>query len=69
MGTAKFPYKKTVMVIMHYGDKVNTIHTSRFMEKLNGFSSYKDVLTDKMTDLGGDITLQPYEVKVLELVK
>ena len=57
------------MVIMHYSDKPHTIHTSRFAEKLYGFKSYKDVLTDKTTELGADITLQPYEVKVLEMVK
>ena len=61
--------KKTVMVIMHYSDKVHTIHMSRFTEKLNGFSSYKDVLTDQVSKLSADMTLQPYEVKVLELIR
>ena len=57
------------MVIMHYSDKPHTIHTSRFAEKLNGYKSYRDVLTDKVTDLGAEIILQPYEVRVLELQK
>jgi glycosidase len=61
--------KKTVMVIMHYSDKVHTIHMSRFTEKLNGFSSYRDVLTDQVSKLSADMTLQPYEVKVLELTR
>jgi glycosidase len=61
--------KKTVMVVMYYSDKPHTIHTSRFAEKLNGFKSYKDVLTDKTAEIVADITLQPYEVKVLEMVK
>jgi len=61
--------KKTVMVIMHYSDKPNTLNLSRFAEKTNGFKSYKDVLTDKNTILDKEIALQPYEVKVLELLK
>lgn len=61
--------KKTVMVIMHYSDKPHTIHTSRFAEKLNGFKLYKDVLTDKTSELGAEIILQPYEVRVLEFQK
>jgi len=61
--------KKIVMVIMHYGDKPHTIHMSRFAEKLSGFTSYKDVLNDKTETLNADMTLQPYEVKVLEMIK
>ena len=61
--------KKTVMVIMHYSDKPHTIALSRFAEKLNGVKSYKDILTDKVSNMGVDILLQPYEVKVLELVE
>ena len=61
--------KKTVMIIMHYSDKPRTIHMSRFEEKLHGYSSYKDVLTDKVKTLTADIVLEPYEVRVLELVK
>jgi glycosidase len=61
--------KKTVMVIMHYSDKPRTMHMSRFAEKLNGFGSYKDVLTDQSSNLSAEMTLQPYEVKVLELMK
>ena len=61
--------KKTVMIIMHYSDKPRTIHMSRFEEKLHGYSSYKDVLTDTVKTLTADIVLEPYEVRVLELVK
>lgn len=61
--------KKTVMVIIHYSDKSHTIHLSRFAEKTNGFAAYKDVLTDKEEPLKPDITLNPYEVRVLELIK
>lgn len=61
--------RKTVMVIMHYSDKPHTIHMSRFAEKLNAFSSYKDVLSDKTESLKADLVLNPYEVRVLELVK
>jgi hypothetical protein len=57
------------MVIMHYSDKPRTMHMSRFAEKLNGFGSYKDVLTDQSSNLSAEMTLQPYEVKVLELMK
>jgi hypothetical protein len=61
--------KKTVMVIMHYSDKPHTLQLSRFAEKLKGYTSYKDVLTDQVSKLGADMALQPYEVKVLEMMK
>ena len=61
--------EKTVMVIMHYSDKPHTLHLSRFAEKLQGFKSYKDILTDHDDQLGAEMTLQPYEVRVLELKK
>jgi len=61
--------KKTVMVIMHYSDKPHTIYMSRFAEKLNGFKSYKDVMTDKIESLNADMVLNPYEVRVLEMIK
>ncbi len=61
--------KKTVMVIMHYSDKPHTIHMSRFAEKLDGFSSYKDALTDQTEPLKADLVLNPYEVRILELMK
>ena len=61
--------KKTVMVIMHYSDKSNTLSLSRFAEKLKGFSSYKDVMTDQSATLKADLELHPYEVRVIELIK
>jgi len=57
------------MVIMHYSDKPHTIHMSRFAEKLDGFSSYKDALTDQTEPLKADLVLNPYEVRILELMK
>ena len=61
--------KKTVMVVMHYSDKPHTIHLSRFAEKMTGFHSYLDVMTDSLSPIGADLVLEPYQVKVLELVK
>lgn len=61
--------RKTVMVVMHYGDKPNIIHLSRFAEKIKPFTAYKDVLTDKVAPLTPDLTLEPYEVRVLEFSK
>jgi glycosidase len=61
--------KKTVMVIMHCSDKPQTIHLSRFAEKIKDFRSYTDVMTGKTEVFKTDMLLNPYEVRVLELVK
>jgi glycosidase len=61
--------KKTVMIIMHYSDKPHSLPLSRFAEKLNGFKSFRDIMSDKNEVLHSDVILQPYEVRVLELIK
>jgi glycosidase len=61
--------KKTVMVVMHYSDKKQNLTLSRFEEKLKGFTSFRDVTNDKVGALQSDITLQSYEVRILELIK
>jgi hypothetical protein len=57
------------MIIMHYSDKPHSLPLSRFAEKLNGFKSFRDIMSDKNEVLHSDVILQPYEVRVLELIK
>ncbi|MCW4468216.1 glycoside hydrolase family 13 protein [Flavobacterium sp. MFBS3-15] len=59
--------KETVMVVLNNSADAKTIGTARFAERLNGFSSGKDVLTGKAVDVTKDITLEAKSVLVLEL--
>ena len=61
--------RKTVMIIVHYSDKPHTIHLSRFAEKLTGFRSFIDILTNDSSPLKADLELKPYEVRVLEMAR
>lgn len=65
----RYDNNKTVMVATNTTDKETSLHTDRFAERMNGFTSAKNVLTDAaVSDLNG-IALPAKTAVVLELVK
>ena len=61
--------KKTIMIIMHYSDMPHILSLSRYAEKLNGHVFFKDIVNGNQTKIESDMKLNPYEVKVLELIR
>lgn len=59
--------KETVMVVLNNSADAKTFGTTRFAERLTGFSNGKDVLTGKTIDVAKDITMEAKSVLVLEL--
>ncbi len=57
----------TVMVIFNRGDESADVDTSRFSERLNGFTHGTDVLTGKRYRVTNGLVLGPRSVLVLEL--
>ena len=52
MSTFRYDGSKTVMVASNMSDKEISLDTARFAERMNGFTSARNVLTDeKLTDL------------------
>lgn len=61
--------EQQVMVIMNTGNKISTIETARYKEKMEHSSFAKDVITDKRIDNLKQLTLKPNETLILELFK
>jgi glycosidase len=57
----------TIMVVMNTSDKDQTIETKRFKERLSGFNTAKDVLSDKTLSDISKLTVKKSETLVLEL--
>ena len=65
----RYDGSKTVMVATNTGDKEISLDTARFAERMNGFTSARNVLTDaKLTDLKL-VKLPAKTALVLELMK
>lgn len=60
---------KTVMVATNTTDKEHELNTDRFSERMTGFRTAKNVLTDKTINNLSQITLPAKTAVVLELIK
>jgi hypothetical protein len=59
----------TVMVIMHYGEKAQSLQLNRYAEKLTGFSKGVEVESGKQLSLSESIPLEPFSIQIIELQK
>ena len=59
----------TVMVVLHYGEKAQTLQLNRFAEKLRGCKSGIEVSTNQVVSLTETLALPPFSVQVIELKK
>ncbi|MEP7165281.1 MAG: alpha-amylase family glycosyl hydrolase [Ferruginibacter sp.] len=64
----RYSNKQTVMVVMNTSKEEKTIRLDRYVERTNGFSRYKDVIT-KTTGPLADFNLGSYKTAVYELIK
>jgi neopullulanase len=58
---------KKVLVILNGVDKENVISLNQYREALDGIMKGKDVITEKIISLVGELTLSPRESLILEL--
>ena len=56
-----------VSAAINNSDEARTFKTNRFAENIRNYKSGKDVLTGKMVNVTGEITMEPKSVLVLEL--
>jgi len=58
---------ESVMMLLNDSNQTQNINTKRFNENLGDFKSGKDVITEKIIDVTGEITMEPKSVLILEL--
>lgn len=63
----RYDNKQTIMCAMNTNNKPATIALSRFAERMNGFTTARDVVTGKTIALADSLTLHPMHNWVLEL--
>lgn len=59
--------RQTVMCIMNTNEEEKQLSTTRFEERLRGFTTGRDVISDKIYSLRETLTLPPMSTLVLEL--
>jgi glycosidase len=64
----RYDAKQTIMIVTNTSDKAVKPAWETYAERTRGFTKIKDVVTGKITSLGG-LELQPKECFVLELMK
>ena len=64
----RYDANKTIMIATNTNDKEMSMDTARFTERLNGFSSARNVITQQVSNLNS-LKLPPKTALVLELVK
>ncbi len=65
----RYDEAKTVMIASNTQDKEMSLDTSRFSERMNGFTSARNVLTDEVISSLSLVKLPAKTVVVLELIK
>jgi len=65
----RYDAKSTVMIISSSNDTTTKLSLNRFDERLKGFSSMKNVLTDETYSTSGEIQIGTKGTMVLELMK
>ncbi|MGH2643195.1 MAG: cyclomaltodextrinase C-terminal domain-containing protein, partial [Chitinophagaceae bacterium] len=63
----RYDDQSTVMIIMNANDKAETLTTSRFIERMKGFTKAKNVITGESLYELRQIEVQPDQTLVLEL--
>lgn len=66
---ARYNGSQTVMVFMNHQDKEATVETERFAERMKGFNSARNVLTDEIISSLATIKIPAQTALVLELRK
>lgn len=57
-----------VMIVMNSADKTQKVDTQRFMERLNGYTKFKNVISDKAVDLR-NLKVEKFQTLVIECQK
>ena len=57
----------TIMVVFNRGDESVELETSRFVERLNGFTHGTDVISGDRISIAPTLELDPTSVLILEL--
>jgi len=65
----RYDGKQTVMVVMNTGDKERTIDVKRFVERTNGFSKARNIVTSATNDLDAEWNLPAKTIWIMELNK
>jgi neopullulanase len=63
----RYDGKQTIMCILNPGEKTVTLKTSRFVERLKGASSYKDVISGQTTLLNEALLAPAGSLQILEI--
>ena len=63
----RYDREKTIMVIMNTADQPNSVDLTPYAEHLNGFTSMKNVITDKQTGNLKSVDLEAFTTGVFEL--
>lgn len=63
----RFDEAKTIMIVLNFSDQVKMLDTTRFKEKMTGFSTAKNVITDQWISSLDKLTIPAYSPLVLEL--
>jgi glycosidase len=65
----RYDDKQTVMTVMNTSDKERTIDTKRFVERTNGFSKARNIVTTSTNDLNGEWKIPAKTIWIMELQK
>lgn len=65
----RYNSSQTVMVVLNCSDQEKELNLDRFTERLNGFSSGKDIGDGSKVSSLNKLSLKPWDTKVLELKK
>ena len=65
----RYTATETVMVMMNTSDKKTVVNTKRFNERINGFTKGKNIANDLIINDLGQIELEKFETKVIELMR
>ncbi len=65
----RYDQDKTIMVIMNTDNKVHSLNTMRFAERLSGFRGARNIVSDEVLSRLDQITVAPSTTLVLELTK
>ena len=63
----RYDAEKTIMVISNSNNEARSLNTSRYKERLLGFKSARDILTEKTWAIPGDIPIERNATLILEL--
>ena len=62
-------HTSTVMVVLHYGEKSQTLRLDRFAEKLSGYTSGINIENGRKLSLAEPLVLDGFSISIIELQK